>query len=335
MSPFAEHKILGHLPVLNNYLGGADFYAPIQVEIDVTNSCTSDCPWCAGFLNRKWSKAELPAELVHRLIDELAGMGVKSMTWTGGGDPTCHRNWLDFLRHAKERGLENGLITNGVIDVQEAAPLCLWIRFSVDAATEATYGAQHGRPHHFSRVLENVRKAANVKDGCTIGVAMVTGDGTRDEIVDFARLWNEVPVDYIQYRPLLDTHGQAWFSDSQATIDMIRRAADEDSRVQWSEPKYAAMVRGEDGRTKQCHGVFVETAIAADGKVYVCCHLKGRPEYAIGDLHVDSFDAIWRRHLENRRFDVTADCPSFCRHLGTNLFVEREVLAERMHVNFI
>jgi MoaA/NifB/PqqE/SkfB family radical SAM enzyme len=351
MTPFAERKILGHVETLQQYLAGGH-YAPIQVEIDLTNLCTSACPWCAGYLNREWSKATLfaageTAEArweasirgVSRLLGELAGMGVKSVTWTGGGDPTCHKHWLLLVEQAAYLGLENGLITNGVIDVAEAVPWCQWIRFSVDAATQATYATQHGRAQHFPRVLAHVAAAAARKqaDGaaCTIGVAMLTSEATHAEIVPFARLWAGVPLDYIQYRPLLDTHGKAWFSDRQDTLALLREAAAEDPRVVWSEPKYNALVRGEHGRTQLCHGIYFETAISADGKVYVCCHLKGNGDYAIGDLTHESFAAIWRRHLANRRFATTKDCPSFCRHFGTNTFLEIEVMPERQHANFI
>lgn len=350
-NPFCERKVLGHVETLAAYVTGK-WYPPIQVEIDLTNLCTSACPWCAGYLERASSKATLfaagdvaeerwEASLagVNSLIDELALLGVKSLTWTGGGDPTCHKHWLFLLEQAAYLGLENALITNGVVDSSNAVPLCEWIRYSVDAATEKTYGEQHGRPHHFAKVLKNVRLAAERKQReslpCTIGVAMVTSTGTRHEIVEFARLWRDVPVDYIQYRPLLDTHGQAWFSDTAETMELIREAAAIEPRVVWSEAKYAAMVRGETGYTKRCHGIFFETAIGADGKIFPCCHFKGRDDLAIGDLNKESFTTIWRRHLEKRHFETTKDCVSMCRHYGTNLFIELEVIPNRTHPNFI
>lgn len=349
MTPFTEHKILAHIDKIADYLGGR-FYPPVQVEIDLTNLCTSACPWCAGYLNREWSKATLFAAGdtveqrwsasvagVNALIDELAAMGVKSLTWTGGGDPTCHKHWLSFVERAASCGLQNGLITNGVFDVSAAVPYCEWIRFSVDAATQETYGEQHGRPQHFKRVLDNVERASFAASGtgCTVGVGMVTHKGTRREIVDFARLWAGVPVDYIQYRPLHDTHGQAWFSDDTSTMDLIRQAAQVDSRVVWSEPKYAAMLRGDCGKTDCCYGIYFETAIAADGLVYTCCHLKGNAAYAIGNLSKESFAEVWARHLLSRVFRVTQDCPAFCRHFGANQLFEIEITPKRQHENFL
>lgn len=353
MSIFAERKILSHLDELSQYVNGG-FYAPIQVEVDLTNNCTSDCPWCFGYVDRKWTNFSLLApdtdnieernkvglEKIKRLIDDFSFVGVKSITFTGGGDPTCHSGLFTFIEYAYEKGIEIGLITNGVIPVNRAIPYCKWIRFSVDGATKETYGFMHGKPHHFEKVIENVKSAASekMKHGysCTIGVGFLTGEKTQNEISAFVDLWSGVyGIDYIQFRPLLDAYGASWFSKNPHILDEIREAEKSDPRVVCSTAKYKALMVGESGQTKYCHGIFFESAIAADGKVYTCCHQKGMEQFSIGDLHKESFMTIWHRHLKNRKYKVNKHCPSFCRHYGTNKFIEDEVLIQRDHVNFI
>lgn len=352
MNIFKENKVLSHLETLNKYLSGEE-YPPILVELDLTNKCTSDCPWCFGFLDRKlktFSLFEQGSDPVERenstttgiktLISNLALMGVKAITFTGGGDPTCHKGLFEFLEHAHNLGMKLGLITNGVIDVKAALPYCEWIRFSVDGATQETYGYMHGKPQHFKRVVENISELCRVKKNMglktTVGVGFLTGAPSKNEIVEFVKLWKDVGgLDYIQYRPLLDKYGEKWFTDNADTLDLIREAKDFDKRVTYAEPKYHALVEGKTGKTKKCHGTFLETAIAADGKVYICCHMKGKPEYAIGDLYKESIFQIWKRHLSKRDFDVNSDCPSFCRHYGTNKLIEDEILSTRDHRFFI
>ncbi|UOF82069.1 putative fe/-s oxidoreductase [Caudoviricetes sp.] len=351
--PFSENKILAHLDRLAQYVHGEE-YPPILVEIDLTNKCTSDCPWCFGYVNRKWSDAvlladdtddvktkyESSAKNIYKLLSELIACGVKAITWTGGGDPTCHKGLIDFLRFTAGKGIKNGLITNGVISVEDALPYCEWIRFSVDGASEEVYGTQHGKPQHFKIVVNNITEIAKKKVAenhrTTLGVAFVTHAQTKAEIVDFAKMWKDVSgIDYIQYRPLLNKYGEQWFSDTVETIEFIRQAKEEDGRVTYSEPKYKALMEGATGQTDKCHGIFFESAIAADSKVYTCCHMKGKESYAIGDLNKESFTSIWKRHLQNREFKVNKDCPSFCRHYGTNKFIEENIMAERQHANFI
>lgn len=338
MNPFREHKILAHLPILGQYLSGGT-YAPIQVEIDLTNVCSSACPWCAGFQDRLDKPYVLFGEhsrgKVFSLLEELHSLGVKSVTWTGGGDPTMHPDHGVLIAESHRLGMDNGLITNGVIDVTDCVRDCKWIRFSVDAATEFGYEKQHGRRHHFQRVLRNVVNAASIKGDTTIGVGFVTAPAVMDEIEAFPLLWRDIPVDYIQYRPLMDHYGQHYQADHQEIARRVRAASLLDRRVVCSEGKYSAQERGDSGKTDRCHGTFLEIAIAADGCVYNCCHLKGMSQYALGSLHEESFTSIWSRHISQREFRTTADCPLFCRHYATNRFIEESVLAPRDHVNFI
>lgn len=353
MNIFKENKILNHWPTLGKYLNGEE-YPPIQVELDLTNKCTSDCPWCFGYVDRKWSKDVLfqrndadPVEKenstmqgVTKLIDDLALLGAKSITFTGGGDPTCHKGLFDFIERAHSHGIKVGLITNGVIDVRRALPFCEWIRFSVDGATKETYGYMHGKPQHFDLVIQNVSEICRLKKNMglktTLGVGFLTGEPSKKEIIDFAKLWKNVGgLDYIQYRPLLDKYGEKWFTDNLDTIQLIEEAKKIDPRVTFSTAKYEALMNGSNGRTKQCHGIYFETAIAADGKVYPCCHMKGKPKMAIGNLYDESIFVIWKRHIKNRNFLVGKDCPSFCRHFGTNQLIEEEILKPRDHKFFI
>jgi MoaA/NifB/PqqE/SkfB family radical SAM enzyme len=338
--------------MLTDYVLGSNDNPPILVEIDLTNLCASACPWCAGYLDRKWSThtlfangetadERLDASIagVKRLLEDIDAMGVKAVTWTGGGDPTQHKGLKPIVEFASSLGLQQALITHGVIDVSELIHHFEWVRFSVDAATQIGYGAQHGKPQHFERVLQNVAKAANRKCdeslAVTIGVGFLTHAESWNEITSFPDLWISVPVDYIQYRPLHDTHGHTWQSDSIHVGSLIAQAKVKDSRVTSSEAKYHAIINGESGRTEKCHGIYFESAISADGKVYVCCHHKGNVEFAVGDLAVESFKAIWRRHLTSRPFIVSDACPSFCRHFGTNEFIESSIIAPRKHENFI
>ena len=351
MNPFVPVKILHHLPILGQYIAGGA-YSPIQVEIDLTNLCTSACHWCAGYQERElhpfilfgtgsnrddqWDSSR---ERVLRLINELADYGVKSLTWTGGGDPSLHPHLAEFLKHAASLGLDNGLITNGVIDVTHCIHDCQWVRFSVDAATETGYKQQHGREKHFHRVLSNVREAVARKrrDGLktTIGVGFVTAPEVIHEIVPFAKLWKHIGIDYIQYRPIMDNYGREYHADNATILQQIRLAEKVDSRVVKSDAKYNAMESGENGMTSRCHGTFLETAIAADGCVYACCHLKSVPQYSLGSLYEETFRAIWERHLAARVFETTLDCVRFCRHFSTNSFIENHVLPECVHENFI
>jgi MoaA/NifB/PqqE/SkfB family radical SAM enzyme len=180
--------------------------------------------------------------------------------------------------------------------------------------------------------------AAHNKGNCTIGVGFVTSAQQRHDIVPFTKLWQDVPIDYIQYRPLQDYNGVHWQSDDAATAAEIAKAAELDNRVVYSDLKYLAVSgihQALNGRTEKCYGVMFATSISADGKVYVCCHLKGNPAGAIGDLYVESFSDIWHRHCHKRSVQVIPACPSLCRHYLTNVCITEHIAKPATHPNFI
>lgn len=369
MNPF-QNKILHHLPVLSSYVGllpadnkppfahsSTRQYPPIQVEIDLTNSCVSACPWCAGYLDRPSSNAMLlaqgdtPADRlassiagVLSLLEDLSTLGVKSIVWTGGGDPTSHRGLQQVIERASSLGLQQALITHGVIDVSHLIHMVEWVRFSVDASNADDYGREHGKPEHFARVLENVKAAVRRKQqdslDVTVGVACIVHYDNHHDIIPFTRIWKDIPVDYIQYRPLQDTHSQHFFASNEDTLSYVKLAQLEDCRVVFHTEKFQALLYPEELiQTIYCHGQYMESAISADSNVYPCCHLKGDLKYSIGNLMEESFSAIWERHLDRLSslgpFQTVPECPSLCRHFILNKFIDRNILKDVSHPNFI
>ena len=53
-----------------------------------------------------------------RLITDLRSVGVKSITFTGGGEPLLSPHLEAFVNRAKLNHMEIGLITNGILLVE-------------------------------------------------------------------------------------------------------------------------------------------------------------------------------------------------------------------------
>ncbi len=112
ITPFTPFKILRHSDRIEKMLAGEVVY-PVSVEIDLANICSHSCPWCSynGFRQENW--VAFPDARIFTLIDELAECGVKSITFTGGGEPLVHRLAAEIFTHAYRKGLQFGLVTNG------------------------------------------------------------------------------------------------------------------------------------------------------------------------------------------------------------------------------
>ena len=85
--------------------------APFRVDIALTYACNNKCVHCYSASPRPF-KNELSTEKWFKVIDKLAEIGVPNILFTGG-EPTLRNDLPELIRHAEEKGLVTGLVTNG------------------------------------------------------------------------------------------------------------------------------------------------------------------------------------------------------------------------------
>jgi len=91
-------------------MSGFEFF-PETVVWEITFACNMRCLHCGTSAGKK-RPDELTAEEALSLIDELAGLGCKSITLSGG-EPFLREDWAELAARVKERGIRAYLITNG------------------------------------------------------------------------------------------------------------------------------------------------------------------------------------------------------------------------------
>lgn len=347
---FSANKILNHPERVAQWLHTGTVF-PITYEFDLTNRCNNDCPYCFGFRDRQAHREAVDRKFIERVLRQIAAAGGKAVTFTGGGEPLLHPDVLYAVRLAKRLKLDVGFITNGLALTPAAARVLLrsavWVRVSIDAATAKTYKLMHG-VDGFDRVLANVRVLARLKkkmrSATTVGVAFLTCRETRREIVPFARLGRALGVDYVQYRPLLtpsedkyiDQHAD-YAQDIIRRIDRARNLGTRACDILFSKHKYDVVAGGEKMRNYgACHGHHFATVIAADKKMYLCCHMRGQKKYCLGDLAKQSLRQVWRSARRQRVFQNIDfhDCPFLCRCDSFNTILWN-IAQPKPHINFL
>ncbi len=354
ISQFHRNKILAHLPVINEYIDTGQCSAPITVELSLTNVCNHDCPGCSGWRKEGGLKSHLTTEDARRILNEIKECGAKAVTFTGGGDPTCHPDYADLIQHASSLGLDVGLITNGTLlraDLLHLiVPSCVWIRVSWDAATPDLHDEIHYNgdlnilmksPKEFWKVVNNTRMLCKYKEThslkATIGCAFLVGPQTKRDIVPFAPLARDTGVNYCQYRPFhfIKYDEVIWERMEEAK----EKYQTEDFAVLFSEFKFSALKTGDmEKKYGLCHGSHFNTHIGANYKVYVCCHLMNHDFACIGDLRENSFKDIWRSSTKSqviKNIDLKK-CVPLCRNDSANKILDNIVVSENSsHPNFL
>ena len=100
---FSSDKILSHIDRINEWLQ-IGLSRPITYELDMTNVCNNNCPFCFGYHKRKENLHSMSVEKALDIIDQIKEFGGKAVTFTGGGEPLCNPDTIKVIEYAYNRG---------------------------------------------------------------------------------------------------------------------------------------------------------------------------------------------------------------------------------------
>ena len=154
----------------------------ISCSIDLTNRCQNKCRFChwAEFLNGE----VIDFSLYKSLINDLKKMGVKSIVFSGGGEPLLHRKFRNIVQNSLDFRL--GLFTNGIWlhKYMDLLNVFDWIKVSLDAGSRRSYERIKGSDS-FGRVVRNIIRAKELTD---VSVGWVLCEENCKEIFDLENL---------------------------------------------------------------------------------------------------------------------------------------------------
>ena len=103
-----QGKILVHYEKVKKYFktGTVD---PITIEIDPSNACNHSCPFCiSGHLHLSkfkgtefFNRQMMNKRVLMKLVKDLSNTNIKSISWTGGGEPTMNPNLKQAINRNK------------------------------------------------------------------------------------------------------------------------------------------------------------------------------------------------------------------------------------------
>lgn len=171
-NPFNSFKLLAHVDRWRNIKRGKPIPPPLLVTVDPSNSCNLNCAWCNASYIRSERHGMLSGKILTAIADFLPRWGktvqngydgVKAVCIAGGGEPLTNPAIGTFIDSLIEKGIEVGVVTNGILMHRYIDSLshCTWVGVSVDAGTRETYNAYKGQPKNsriFDKVIDNITK---------------------------------------------------------------------------------------------------------------------------------------------------------------------------------
>lgn len=345
-----SHKLIFHPKEVANWLNGKNIY-PIELEVGLSGACNHRCIFCAvDYI--EYTSVMMDKDVLLANLSELANKGLKSVIYSGEGEPLTNKYAPEIINKTKKYGIDIAMSTNGVLLTKEVSRECLkslsWIRFSVAGIKDETYEKIHrSKKGDLQIVLNNIQDVVKVKEQqnlkTTLGVQLLLIPDNIDEIIDMAKELKTIGVDYFTIKPF-SQHPQ---SKNKIKVDYSNLLDLEKELDILQTDNYKIYFRANAMRKLECKREYNKCRalpfmvhIDAKGDVWPCIAFVGKENLKYGNLYENTFVEIWEGESRQKlieyfnQMDIEKNCREICRLDEMNKYLH-ELSNPSEHVNFI
>ena len=354
-TPYSSLKIFHHADLLEKIKNG-ERVAPIYIRIKPTNVCNEDCQYCHyknAYLDLdEYCPTEyIPRDKMMEIIGDMGMMGVKAVTFSGGGEPLLYPYIVEAMENILEKSIDLSIITNGMLLKEQKAELLAnakWVRLSIDSCRAELYSRLRGVPEEWFRTLcENIQSFARTKNSdCELGINFVVSRDNYRDIYEMAKLMKSLGANHVKFAPVINNDTEAYHQPIQESVmeslAKARELEDEQFRIidlytnDIKRIQKGIMVF--DRAYTNCYIKNFVCVIAANQKVYYCHDKAYLKNGAIGDLRQISFKDLWFSDETTerfRKFNAKITCKEHCVFDDRNIMLNQFFSMNMNHVNFL
>lgn len=292
---------------------------PIHVQFIPTNKCNLSCNFCS--CSKRTKNLEMDFDKAKKVIDDLAKLGCKAVTITGGGEPLMYPKINELIEYFISKKIKVGFVTNGLMLKSKMNMVTLnkvtWCRVSNgdDRTLTGLYR---------DALSEVVKKCPDVDWAFS---HVVTVDRNFEEIrriIEFANMHN-----FTHVRLVADL-----FSPEQVSMDAIK----EHMRLhKIDDTKVIYQGRKEFERGGDCFICYLKPLIGPDFVVYNCCGVQyamDNPAYDLPiKLSIGYALNLQEIYNKNQKAFNGSIC-SKCYYMNYNRIL-KSMLSEINHADFV
>lgn len=368
---YNQSKMAFHKEKLESLVKG-EIASPIYVRVKPTNKCNHHCFYCSYdpefkyiLSEKKNVQDEIPKKKMIEILDNFKELGVKAITYSGGGEPLVY----PFIENAFEKtldlGIELSIITNGQsLNGRKAEFLSKaeWVRISADYCNSELF-VKHRKisEEFFKKEKENIEKFSKIKKSdCELGVNFLVTHLNGKFIYESAKFFKELGVNHIRFSPIYVPKGNELSSEGSESyhsafkkkvleqIEKARELEDKNFKIfSYYETDFDSVMASirPYGR---CFMMETVPVIAANQNVYFCHDKAYSDSGLIGSIKNQSFKELWFSKETAKRFkefNPKESCRHHCTADGRNLAIieminnldslEKFIPESDKHKNFI
>ncbi len=301
-----------HVFNVDNFkLNSWGFYAPIDLEIELTKNCNQRCIHC---WNESGNGSLINQEKLEEIVDEFRTNGGQRLKLTGG-EPLLHPSFFSFIKYSKENGIRNiELTTNGsLINEENIEFLSRYIdklNISQHGATEETHNGITR-----SKNYQETKKAILLCNeyGLNPTINFTVMEKSRDEIESMFRLFQN-SKNKLRFNLLMQRGFGKRLEDVSLEIFQLRKSINYFAELYQGELERSGLYpKGynkeiESTKFYGCSALRTGAYISSEGLVFPC-NLASKP---IGNVHENSVLDIWRSENAQKIREITSCNESLC-----------------------
>jgi MoaA/NifB/PqqE/SkfB family radical SAM enzyme len=303
--------------VVDRFLPVRVVTSPDYIQVEVANRCNLRCIMCSiTELSRARSAKYLS-------VDEFAAMAgqfpaLKRVDLQGIGEPTLNPHLEGIVRWCREKGLEVGFVTNGLLMEHELARRLIeagltHIVFSMDSADSETF--KRIRPGaSLSKLQGNIRKFVEIRAELGlarphVGIMAITMKDSIEGMAGVVEAAARLGVDALTIKGL--NTGPAPDLEVAQLASHVERLRQTAAHY----PRLAFTIACEpDHQTLHCRWPWTAAYVTAEGDVTPCCNCPDARVLSFGNLNVTPFASVWNSASYRRfRRELRGGVPEICR----------------------
>jgi len=344
---YSQHKIVYFPKKVDSFRDGT-ITAPIYVRIKPINRCNHDCFFCvysAGFRNSEGDghvesgmhedmreEDVLPTAKAYEILDDFKEIGVRAVTYSGGGEPLLHKDIADIMQRTLDNQIDLSIITNGQLLAKRRAEILAhakWVRVSMDYTDAEQMASTRRVPvGSFASILKNIENFAKIKNSdCDLSVNYIIYKHNYENLYEFIRNLKERGVENVRLSPMWTqdfAEYHAPIADAvNAELEKARGLIDDNFSLDTTYNIDAGVHTSERSYTK-CYVMQTVPVVGADQMVYACHNKAYDNTGVIGSIKDQSFRDLWFSEEAAKVFNTLnpkVSCQHQCANDMKNIFL--------------
>jgi MoaA/NifB/PqqE/SkfB family radical SAM enzyme len=289
----------------------------------------------------------IPENKMMEIINDCAEMGVKAITFSGGGEPFTYKYFLQTIKKVIDKKIAFAALTNGSKLDGEIAQLfahnATWLRISIDGYDDESYAkARDVKVGEFSKLIKNMKNFASIKGRtCNFGASFIIDATNYTKIYEFSLLMKSIGIDSIKLSGCIvanegsenNKYHAPFYEEAKVQCQRVKTQLEEINFEVFD--SYHMLEDMFDKDYDWCPYAQISPVIGADLNIYPC-HDKAYnlDDGLVGSIKDIRFKEFWFND-KNKFFKIkpSRDCQNHCAVNSKNKMILDYLDAE--HLGFV